>query len=67
LKKEIFEDKQKQRQLMELLGTRFTDFFEVSTKYTVSGLSAKVHSIAGSQEKLDQIRGLVKQNKPYIK
>lgn len=68
LKEEVFENEELKNELVQLIGQHFTKFFITETKWIAKkGLNDKLHSIAGTQEKLEEIRGLLPQAKPMLK
>lgn len=68
LKAEIFEDEKKQTELMNLLGDKFAEFFDVNTKLqAVKGFDEKIYQAVDSQAKLDEVRTYAKQNKPSVR
>ena len=67
LKAEVFENKELQAELMELVGDRFADFFETSTKLNVAeGFAQAVYQIV-NQEDLPALRTFARQYKPSIR
>ena len=67
LKGEVFENDEKQKKLMKLLGDNFNEFFNVTSKLvTKVDFDKNVYGkVNGSN--LKEVRTLVKQNKPSIR
>ena len=67
LKAEVFENEEMQKKLMKLLGDNFNDFFNVTSKLiTKKDFDKNVYDKV-DKSKLDEVRTLVKQNKPSIR
>ena len=68
IKPEVLENEELQEELMKLVGDRFSDFFESTSKLKVkASFDENVYTAVNTQEKLDYLRTLVKQNKASLK
>ena len=68
LKPAVFADEDKQNELMNLLGDKFSEFFDVTTTlHTKKGFDEEVYKVAKTQDKLDEIRVYAKQQTPSIR
>ncbi len=68
LKPDVFLNEEKQNELMDLLGDKFNEFFDVDTKLKTKGnFDQNVYGVVKTQSKLDEVRTFAKQNKPSIR
>lgn len=69
LKDEVFTDKALKAKLIELVGSCFGEFFVTETKKVLKpGFNKKVYELSGGeQDKVDELRGLIPQSKPFFK
>jgi len=68
LKAEVFQDEAKQEELMNLLGDKFAEFFDVETKLQAKeDFDKNVYKAVNNQNDLDELRLYAKQNKPSIR
>jgi hypothetical protein len=69
LKSEVFENKELQAELVQIMGDKFGKFFETVVKYsTKEGFDERMYKIAnGSKAKVMQICSVCGKAKPYIK
>jgi hypothetical protein len=66
VKAEVFTDEEKQQELMELLGDRWTDFFETTVSYKpCDDFDKKIYSLG--KDKVDDLSVYMKQSKPSIR
>ena len=68
LKVEIFADEERQEELMKLLGEKFNEFFDVTTKLAVADdYDKNVYAVVNDQDKLDKVRTFVKPYKAALR
>lgn len=74
LKSEVFDDDDKQEELMELLGEKFAEYFDVTTKLSVAeDYDKNIYSVVkgknknAKQAELDKVRTYVKMYKPALR
>ena len=68
LKAEIFADEERQEELMKLLGEKFNEFFDVTTKLAVADdYDKNVYAVVNDQDKLDKVRTFVKPYKAALR
>lgn len=67
LKPEVFEEKEKQERLMELLGDSFVEFFETTKSLTVKEDFDKDVYKAINKKKLNNLRVFCKQSRPSLR
>ena len=69
LKPEVFTDEKLKKELVKMVGSRFSEFFITESRLSVkTGFAQEQYRIAGgSQEKLEEIRSLIPQYKPSLK
>ena len=67
IKPEVFTDKEKQDELMKLLGTRWNDFFDTTVSYKpVEDFDAKIYTEL-NEEKMTDLAVYMKQSKPSVR
>jgi len=69
VKLEVFTNKQLQNELIEMLGDKFSKFFDKRTNYIAKDdFNENIYKFAnGSQETLNNIKSCVSQNKSFLK
>lgn len=68
LKDEVLKDEDKLAELGELLGEKFGEYFESRLSLGVQNdFDKKIYRVAGSPEKLQEVRTYVKQYKPSLR
>lgn len=68
VKDEVMASTQLQEELMALLGDNFSKFFDVeSSLFVKDDFDKDIYKVAGTQEKLDEIRTFIKPYKPSVK
>jgi len=68
VKSEVLESQKMQKELMKIMGKRFGDFFETSSKLVTSNdFDSKVFEAVDSQEDLDDLRTFVKPYKASLR
>lgn len=68
LRSEVFEDETLQKELVSIVGDKFSKFFQTEIKYfTKTGFDERMYKIAGNKDKVTQIRSMCGKNKPFFK
>jgi hypothetical protein len=68
LKPEVFEDANLKAELVKLIGTNFSKFFQTVTTYSAKeGFDERLYKLAGNTANVQTLRTLCGKSKPYIK
>jgi hypothetical protein len=68
LKSEVFDSPELQKELTEIMGDKFSKFFQTTMTFALkSGFDERVYKIAKTKAEIKEIRSIAGKNKPFFK
>jgi hypothetical protein len=68
LKADVFTDEKLKKELVSIMGDKFSKFFETTIKFSLkSGFDERMYNIAKNKNEIIQIRSICGKNKPFLK